>query len=673
MWEFCRDDNWDDLDPIQKAISKLVNEEGDTLLTFSIKQNNGRVFLRLVEKRVALLETVDGDFPIHLAARRGLRAFVQTLLIHNPAGAGNRYKQTPLHLASQGGHKEVIADLLKHDPRIMAYKDDSFNLPPVGLALMNGDLLCLDLFLQHAQMDWSVKFAGVGNLLHAAILYEKNRVLARLLTLYYPQVVPQLDECNDKEQTPLMLAAFQGNLEGMQLLLDRGASIDKVNGQGDTALHWAKKQKKAAELLYAHDATRFANRLGEIPEPFEGVEHQKRPRVLGFQDCPHNGLPYAEALEALESSGKLKGIKFLAGTSVGSVVAALAALNCPSRQIMEILKTIRISEKLTFKASVRPPSAWTCIKTTIFVIANLPTGIWGFGKQVLLKGVEEGIKFTGLISGEPIRELIEELISKQTGIPFFTFGDLHKAILQGKYNHLYLFSKMYSTNITLVLNSEDPRWMDVVVSDAVTGSLLRPITFQPQRLHIRLPGGQRSPHSEVLDLVDGAQGYTMEYFDRKRFSTPNYTLQDRDDPMHNERALDFTSSVETDQLLERPPQPGQDIPPDDVVILKYSKLPPLPPGIYAFAQCGNIACKDLDQEKWIKITPSGSILDIGQVEADFICPCCKTLLGVIRKIALSNRKCSITYGDKEGQTTDHRSNTLIEWTGNPRYVHLTIN
>src|SRR4029077_16948235 len=94
---------------------------------------------------------------------------------------------------------------------------------------------------------------------------------------------------------------------------------------------------------------------------------------------------------------------------------------------------------------------------------------------------------TGLYSGEPIREQVEKLIFRETGIPFFTFGDLYDAILQGKpYKHLYLFADRLTTQRELiVLNSENLEWEEVILSDAITGCMLKAPTYNPHLLHIR--------------------------------------------------------------------------------------------------------------------------------------------------------------------------------------------
>jgi hypothetical protein len=77
-----------------------------------------------------------------------------------------------------------------------------------------------------------------------------------------------VDERSPTGYTPLMLAAKQGNIRMMRLLLDHGADKDARNKYGDSAIHWAADEHKyeAVELLIQNGANlSFENERGRTP------------------------------------------------------------------------------------------------------------------------------------------------------------------------------------------------------------------------------------------------------------------------------------------------------------------------------------------------------------------------------------------------------------------------
>lgn len=70
-----------------------------------------------------------------------------------------------------------------------------------------------------------------------------------------------VDLCDNKGNTLLMLAAYNGNFETTKLLIDYGANIDKKNFKGQTPLGGVcfKGDKKIAELLVKKGANIYKN------------------------------------------------------------------------------------------------------------------------------------------------------------------------------------------------------------------------------------------------------------------------------------------------------------------------------------------------------------------------------------------------------------------------------
>ena len=76
--------------------------------------------------------------------------------------------------------------------------------------------------------------------LHVAIMYGHMETVKYLLGKNIP--VPR------GSLTPLMSAASSGQMDILRLLLDRGASINDTNPNGDTALSLARRSKQAAAI-----------------------------------------------------------------------------------------------------------------------------------------------------------------------------------------------------------------------------------------------------------------------------------------------------------------------------------------------------------------------------------------------------------------------------------------
>jgi ankyrin repeat protein/preprotein translocase subunit SecA len=109
------------------------------------------------------------------------------------------------------------------------------------------------------QLDHYCVFYG----LHEAVLSD-NFILVKKLLERRPDSV---DLRNERRQTPLMLAASQGNICIIQLLLANGANIHAFDNRGDSVLHYAiiGESEEAALLLASQVSQLSPNRRGETP------------------------------------------------------------------------------------------------------------------------------------------------------------------------------------------------------------------------------------------------------------------------------------------------------------------------------------------------------------------------------------------------------------------------
>ena len=89
---------------------------------------------------------------------------------------------------------------------------------------------------------------------------------------------------NTRENTPLHIAAVYGQLKVVELLLQKGATVDARNGGGYTPLHFAamNKHREAAELLLANGADPSARDYGGgVPLHLAVLPLEGRTKIVG--------------------------------------------------------------------------------------------------------------------------------------------------------------------------------------------------------------------------------------------------------------------------------------------------------------------------------------------------------------------------------------------------------
>lgn len=129
--------------------------------------------------------------------------------------------------------------------------------------------------------------------LHAAVMHHDVDTIQRLL---YKKA--DINAKDITKQTPLMLAAFNGNPELLRLLLDQGADSDLKNDVGNTALDYAihGKSDECAALLINHctyiDSPDKTNATALMYAAYYGLE-------LSFHELIDNGAD----IERLDDSG----------------------------------------------------------------------------------------------------------------------------------------------------------------------------------------------------------------------------------------------------------------------------------------------------------------------------------------------------------------------------------
>jgi len=167
---------------------------------------------------------------------------------------------TPLTLAVIQADVEMVQALIKGGAK-PDFRAPGHNLTPLVIASANLDpfkhdkcLKIIKILLEgKANIDFQAS-DGRTALLAAAASSNPGQGLATATLLLEKGAHP--DTANSKGETPLMLAAGNGNEKVVKLLLKKGAKIELKSGAGETAMSFAKRSGKSAvvSLLEANGA-----------------------------------------------------------------------------------------------------------------------------------------------------------------------------------------------------------------------------------------------------------------------------------------------------------------------------------------------------------------------------------------------------------------------------------
>ncbi|KAG9747080.1 hypothetical protein KCU73_g7451, partial [Aureobasidium melanogenum] len=275
-----------DLDMVQLLISKkakinVKNDEGRSALDFACGENHLEVIQYLLNHdavcepdasgRTELHEIIGGQgkcdadtiklfvskgvnvnatddesiSALHLAAKRGDQAIVQTLIA---AGAEVNIKsgtgQTLLHEAAKGGSADVVRRVLDYGVDVDARDNDNMTPLAVACAERDGSDDVIRILLT-AGANISVVDRWGWTPLHE--LANNSRTTAAIMLLETGKA--DLALRSRAGDSVLDRAAYEGDYELVRELLSRGASAQSAPGS-NSALHWAVRAEKD-DNLYA--------------------------------------------------------------------------------------------------------------------------------------------------------------------------------------------------------------------------------------------------------------------------------------------------------------------------------------------------------------------------------------------------------------------------------------
>ncbi|XP_065112816.1 CARD- and ANK-domain containing inflammasome adapter protein [Paramisgurnus dabryanus] len=179
-----------------------VTQDGLTALHLACHSGHSQAVSQLLEGKADIhVKDKQGRTAMHWAATQGDAGIIQLLLTAGcDANAPDKEKKSPLHLASMEGHTKAVSVLLAGKAKVGAKDMDGCS--PLHYAASKGKVKTAAVLLASAK--------------------SKN-----------------VNDKNVWRRTPLHLAAEHGQDLLVELLLEKGAKINTLDNNKDTALHCA--------------------------------------------------------------------------------------------------------------------------------------------------------------------------------------------------------------------------------------------------------------------------------------------------------------------------------------------------------------------------------------------------------------------------------------------------
>uniref|UniRef100_A0A8C7YQL1 Transient receptor potential cation channel, subfamily A, member 1b n=1 Tax=Oryzias sinensis TaxID=183150 RepID=A0A8C7YQL1_9TELE len=297
----------------------LQGDLGNTPLMMACSINNCEALTILLKHGAKLCQQNKlGHFPMHAAAFAGAKKAMEVILKAgeehgHPAAVHINYldksNSSPLHLAVRGGNIDAIRLCIATGAKIDQQQNDRST--PLHLACTQGATEVVKLML--STVDQVEDFINLTDgacqtPLHRATIFDHSELAEYLISLG-----ADLNSCDCKGNTPLLLATSCGAWKCVALLLSKGANVNLKDKCGCNFLHLAIHQPKGLKNIPEEVLQRNSVKALLSCEDNEGCTPLHYACRLGIHDSVKNMLGLSGQIGlACKSKDKKSALHFAA-------------------------------------------------------------------------------------------------------------------------------------------------------------------------------------------------------------------------------------------------------------------------------------------------------------------------------------------------------------------------
>lgn len=217
------------------------NKNSAHCIEIAVQQNNSTLLELLLKNKVS--PNVKGLLswtPLHWAAYFKQTRHIELLLKYGAkVNASDNQGLTPLHIAILNDDSQSCSALIQHHATI--YSHEKSITHPLHLALIKGNPLITKILLDKTlSLNYTDNYKC--SLLHWVVILDHDVAVNFVIEKITPSII---NKQNDLGQTALHWAAYHGNRNIVQLLLDNGAQKNIVDKFEQTPLVFASSLGKS--------------------------------------------------------------------------------------------------------------------------------------------------------------------------------------------------------------------------------------------------------------------------------------------------------------------------------------------------------------------------------------------------------------------------------------------
>lgn len=244
----------------------MRDKDGNTPLHIAVRQNQKEIGeMLLTHDADIFVANITGESPLSISyvLREGRPDWlINERTVHFVDTNGN----TPLHLAAEWGASNMIQFLLHRGAHVNAKNENGET--PFFSAVKGNSSASVDALLMSSQSEIDIEardFLG-NSILHTAVQWSAYTAAAKVISLIGSDKLVGARNLSGK--TALQIAAFQGDMQFVQLFLQYGIDINETDDFGRSVLVYAINGNKPEMVLYllSHGAdVRLQDMYGQTP------------------------------------------------------------------------------------------------------------------------------------------------------------------------------------------------------------------------------------------------------------------------------------------------------------------------------------------------------------------------------------------------------------------------